>query len=67
MNHSTHSSEPDLYKVSDLMRRTGFGRSKVFAILKSGSIPSFKFDGSRRVRRSDFETWLEQVGRPNDE
>lgn len=37
------------------------GRTQVFALLKSGALPSFQIGRLRRIRRSDLEAFVEQL------
>jgi excisionase family DNA binding protein len=52
-----------LITVHELMERTSLGRSSVWALLARGEIPSVSIGRSRRVRLSDFLSWIEQLQR----
>lgn len=63
MDNYTQPATADLYKVSVICEKTGLSRSKVYQLIQSGALPSVKIDGSRRIRRTDFETWIESLKR----
>ena len=50
--------QPLLLKVSDVAAALSWGHSKTWRYIAEGRIPSVKSDGSRRVRRSDLETFV---------
>jgi excisionase family DNA binding protein len=54
---------PDFLTVPEIRRATGLGRPVERAI-KSGDLPSYRFDAWRRVRRDDLRAWLERHRRP---
>ncbi len=46
------------YTVADLMRATGFSRSKAYGLLERGILPFQVFAGIRHVRRGDVSDFL---------
>jgi excisionase family DNA binding protein len=44
--------------VADLMRATGFSRSKAYRLLQRGALPSQVFAGTRYIRRKDVDGFL---------
>jgi excisionase family DNA binding protein len=55
-------SEARLVTVREVVRRTALGRSTVFALLASGALPSVTIGRSRRIRESDLDAWIGQLG-----
>ena len=53
-------SLPELMTVADIKEDYGFGRTKMYARLRAGEIPSYTIDGRLYVRRSELEAWLEE-------
>ena len=49
-----------LISPEELMRWLGVGRTKVYSMLASSEIPSFKINRLRRVRVGDVEAWLDR-------
>lgn len=52
-----------LLKVAEVMERTALGRSRIWALLGHGDIPSVTIGRSRRVRLSALLHWIEQLER----
>ena len=52
--------EPLLLRAGDVARLLGLGRSKVFAMLASGELPTVRFGRSVRVPRMALERWIEE-------
>lgn len=50
----------DWYSPDELWRWLGLGRTKIYELLRSGEIPSYKIGRVRRIRREDIEAWLER-------
>ena len=50
----------DWYSPDELWRWLGLGRTKIYELLRSGEIPSYKIGRVRRIRRQDIEVWLER-------
>ncbi|MGE0228829.1 MAG: helix-turn-helix domain-containing protein [Dehalococcoidia bacterium] len=48
------------YSVADVVDATGFSRDRVFALIRSGQLPSLKLEGRRYVRKTDLEAFLER-------
>ena len=46
--------------VPEVMARTGYGRHKVYDLIRSGELPSVKDGKYRRVRESTLNTYMEQ-------
>jgi excisionase family DNA binding protein len=49
------------YRVKDLVAATGLSRSTVWTLIRTGELPSFKFQGMRLVLKSDLDAWLAKV------
>jgi excisionase family DNA binding protein len=49
--------EPEFLTPADLAKRLSLSPRKVWDMLSRGTIPSYKFEGARRVRRSDVEDY----------
>ena len=57
----------EMLTTDELIRWLGLGRTKVYELLRSGEIPSYKIGRVRRIRRQDVEAWLERNRyRPGD-
>ena len=39
----------------------GIGRTNVYALIKSGALPSYRLGKHRRVRRADVEAYMETL------
>ena len=50
----------EMLTTDELIRWLGLGRTKVYELLRSGEIPSYKIGRVRRIRRQDVEAWLER-------
>jgi len=47
-----------LLKVEDVMECLGYGRHKVYDLIRSGALPSIKDGKYRRVRESDLASYM---------
>lgn len=56
----TEAEGKEWYSPDELWRWLGLGRTKIYELLQSGEIPSYKIGRIRRIRRVDIETWLER-------
>jgi excisionase family DNA binding protein len=60
-------SEKEWLSPRDLQEWLDLGKTKVFEILASGQLPSYKIGRIRRIRKADVENWLEsQRYRPGE-
>lgn len=50
-----------LYKVPEVAQLLSLSRSKVYALLQSGALPSVRIDGSRRIRGEDVRSFVSQL------
>lgn len=56
---SRHPEDPEvLLTVADVMRLAKFGRTKVWAALRSGALASIKLGRSRRIRVRAYQHWI---------
>lgn len=51
--------EPALLRVEEAARRIGLSRSKTYALVLAGELPSVSIGRSRRVRTADLERWID--------
>jgi excisionase family DNA binding protein len=51
-------ADEDWCTVADLMRATGFSRSKAYRLLARGTLPFQVYSGTRYVRRKDIGDFL---------
>lgn len=59
MNGGGRMCDQLLLKVPDVARRLGLGRSFVYQhLIQSGTLPSIKVGGARRVLASDLEEFV---------
>jgi excisionase family DNA binding protein len=49
---------PDLLRVADIAMLLRISRSRTYALIKSGAIPSVRFGGTLRVPRRAYERWI---------
>jgi excisionase family DNA binding protein len=49
-----------LLRVEEAAEILGIGRSKTYALVLSGSIPSVRFGRSVRIPRNRLETWIDE-------
>jgi excisionase family DNA binding protein len=47
-----------LYRIPEACQFLGLSRSKLYALIASGRLPSVKIDGSRRLRASDLHDYV---------
>ncbi len=52
--------EPLLLRAGEVARLLCLGRSKVFAMLAAGELPTVRFGRSVRVPRVALERWIEE-------
>jgi excisionase family DNA binding protein len=60
LREETEAEIKDWYSPDELWRWLGLGRTKIYELLRSGEIPSYKIGRVRRIRRGDIEAWLEK-------
>lgn len=53
--------EQILVDVREAARRLGLGRSMVYRFIESGSLPSLKIGGSRRIVVADLERFVQRL------
>ena len=53
-------SDRALLRVEEAAEMLGLGRSKTYALVLSGSIPSVRFGRSVRIPRNRLETWIDE-------
>lgn len=51
------------YRVSEVARLIGVGRSKVFELIKAGDLPARKLGGATVILRSDLIAFLDSTPR----
>jgi len=56
-------TEPLAYRVSEVARLIGVGRSKVFELIKAGDLPARKLGGATVILRSDLIAFLDSAPR----
>lgn len=56
-------TEERLLTARELADRLGVHANYVYALAKSGGVPSYRFGGNRRFRWSEIELWLEEQRR----
>jgi excisionase family DNA binding protein len=57
---ATEAEGKEWYSPDELWRWLGLGRTKIYELLRSGEIPSYKIGRVRCIRRRDIEAWLER-------
>lgn len=62
MENGTPFNSPELFTVPQIVEKTGLSKSKVYELIRSTELPSVKVHGSRRIRRKDFEAWVDALG-----
>jgi excisionase family DNA binding protein len=62
MENHTRISEAELYTVPQICEKTGLSRAKIYELISTNNLPSVKIHSSRRVRRKDFEAWVDALG-----
>lgn len=50
-----------LYRVPEVAQLLSLSRTKVYALLQSGALPSVRIDGARRVRGEDVRAYVSQL------
>jgi excisionase family DNA binding protein len=63
MRRLTRHVEQLLYRVVDVGRMIGFGRSKTYEMIRAGKIPYIVVEGKIRVRRGDLLAWIDAASR----
>ncbi|MHB1417241.1 MAG: helix-turn-helix domain-containing protein [Chloroflexota bacterium] len=51
---------PELLHVSDVAKRLGLRRSRVYQLVAAGVVPSVRIGGSIRIPARAFEAWVER-------
>ncbi len=49
-----------LISVEEAAHRLSIGRTRTYALIASGELPSLKIGRSRRVALADLESWIEE-------
>jgi excisionase family DNA binding protein len=52
--------EPLLYRVDDVVRRTGLSRATVYLLMSRGELESVTVGRARRVTAEGLRRWLEE-------
>lgn len=52
-----------LYRVSDVAACLSLSRTKVYELVRSGTLPSVRIGGTRRVRGADLTAYVESLER----
>lgn len=50
-----------LLNIPEVAHLLGISRAKVYMLIGEGRLPSVKLDRSRRVRREDLDTFVNQL------
>jgi excisionase family DNA binding protein len=53
--------EPILLRVDEAARLLGIGRTRLYDLMRSGSLQSVKVFGSRRIPREAVETYVRSL------
>lgn len=64
MSERTKAVSPSndrLLKVPEAMQRLGLGQSKLFELLRAGSLRSVRIGGARRVRETDLIAFIQSL------
>ena len=64
MRRLTRHVEQLLYRVVDVGRMIGFGRSKTYEMIRARKIPYIIVEGRIGVRRSDLLAWIDAASAP---
>ena len=56
---STSGQEPYAYRVSDAVRMSGLGRTKLYELIKSGELRSIRVGGRRLVPADGLKALLQ--------
>ncbi len=59
MKQLQEPKEREIMTIEEVREWLGIGRTKLFSLLLSGDLPSFKIGTRRLIRRADAEAWLE--------
>ena len=51
-------AEPMLMTIKDVQEATQLGRTKLYELMRDGTLPYLRIGRSVRVRRDVFEEWL---------
>ena len=54
----THPIKPRAYRVNDFCQAYGFGRTKVYEMIKSGELKSIRVGGCRLIPADEAEALL---------
>lgn len=64
METAERISAPALMRVEEAARRMSISRAKAYELIGRGELRSVRIDGSRRVRVSDLDAYIERLGDP---
>ena len=56
-----HTLEPIAVPPAEAARLSGIGRTRVFALIASGELPSFKVGRSRLIRLEDLRRYVDAL------
>lgn len=56
----TESKSPEWLRPDEITKRYGIGRTRLYALLRTGELPSAKVGRTRHVRVSDIEHFFDQ-------
>ena len=62
MENGTPFNTPELFTVPQIVEKTGLSKSKVYELIRTRELPSVKVHGNRRIRRKDFDAWIDSLG-----
>jgi excisionase family DNA binding protein len=63
MRTHTEPIEPLLFSVTRVAKLIGFSRTKTYALVQAGRIPSIQVEGRLRVTRQSLDEWIAQASR----
>jgi excisionase family DNA binding protein len=58
MELATDESDPRAFRIREVCKRTGLGRTTIYAAIKDGSLKAKKYRRTTNVMASDLRAWL---------
>ena len=61
-----HTLEPLAVPPAEAARLSGIGRTRIFALIQSGALPSFKVGRSRLIRLEDLRRYVDHAAKAGE-
>ena len=52
-----------LWTIPQVAKALNLGRTKVYELISSGTLPAVRIDGARRIKAADLEAFVRSLGK----